>query len=376
MKRILFLIRSLDVGGAERQLVQLAIALRARGVDTEVLVFYGNGTFQRDLERAQVSVFSAEKRGRWDLLQFSWRVVRRIRDRRPDVIYSFMSGANILSVVCRPANRGARLFWGVRASDMDMTKYDWLAQWVTRLERELARFAHVIVANSYAGRQHCIDSGFPADRIEVILNGIDTEKFRFDPDGRARVRREWGLDVGGVVIGLAARLDPMKGYEDFLDAAAMVRRVQPSVRIVCVGEGDRAYTAEIARRAKLLGILESVVWAGLRSDMPAVLSAFDVLCSASRYGEGFSNSIAEAMSCERLCVVTDVGDSAAIVGDCGIVVERGRADAMSSALIDTLKRPIAERKILGKAARERIKAIASLSHLADRTMDLVNLQFR
>lgn len=374
MKRVLFLIRSLDVGGAERQLVQLAIALRARGVDAEVLVFYGNGRLQPELEHAHVPVLNAAKRGRWDLLPFFWRILRCVRHRQPDVIYSFMSGANILGVLCRPASRGARLLWGVRASDVDMTQYDWFSQWAVRLERFLVRFAHLIVTNSYAGRDHCIAMGFPADRIEVVLNGIDTDRFQFDPVGRARVRREWGVEEGGVVIGMAARVHPMKGYEDFLDAAAIVRREFPTVKIVCVGEGEGTYAATLAGRAKRLGIMENVVWAGLRTDMPAVLSAFDILCSASVNGEGFSNSIAEAMSCERLCVVTNVGDSEVIVGDCGIVVDRGCADAIAGALIDALKRPALDREALGKVARARIEETASLSHLADGTMRLIDAQ--
>ncbi len=371
MSRVLFLIRSLDVGGAERQLVQLAIALQRKCVETEVLVFYDGGLLRSELEHANVQVFSAGKRGRWDLLTSVTRLVRHIRERRPDVIYSFMSSANILAVLCRPMVPGVRVFWGVRASQVDVTRYDLFARCVAWLERRLSRFASVIVANSNAGRDHSISLGFPADRIEVIVNGIDTGKFRFDCDGRDRVRREWSIGEGGLLIGIAARIDPMKGYEDFLDAAALVLCALPMARFVCVGDGDTAYRAELVRRTETLGISERVIWAGLCSEMPAIFSAFDISCSTSRY-EGFSNSIAEAMSCERLCVVTDVGDSAAIVGDTGIVVGPCGARAVAGALTRAAGLSTLKRAALGRAARCRITRIGSMARLVDRTAALID----
>jgi glycosyltransferase involved in cell wall biosynthesis len=112
---------------------------------------------------------------------------------QPDVVYSFMNVPNILAVVLRPFLAGTRIVWGVRASNMDLSRYDRLSRIAYGLERRLARFADSIIANSYAGKRHAIENGFPEGKMVVIPNGIDTKYFQFEAEGRRDVRMEWGI---------------------------------------------------------------------------------------------------------------------------------------------------------------------------------------
>ncbi len=334
--RILFLIRSLGRGGAERQLVALATGLRRAGWDVAVACFYGGGAFQRDLRQADVAVIDLGKRGRWDTAGFLRRLWRTLREHDPDLVHGYLTVGNLLSLLARFASRHTRIAWGVRSSYIDRDRYDWLSRLTFRLSCRLARFADLIVFNSEAGAAHHAALGYPRERIRVVPNGIDTQRFRFDAAGRARLRKAWNIPDHAVLVGLVGRLDAMKDHPVFLEAAAMLAARDPRWRFVCVGGGGgSAYAGTLAARAAELGLHDRLVWAGPQDDMPAVYSALDIAASTS-YGEGFPNTVAEAMACGRPCVVTDVGDSARIVGACGAVVEPRNPAAFAEGVERTL----------------------------------------
>lgn len=165
----------------------------------------------------------------------------------------------------------------------------------------------------------------------VINNGTDTDRFRPDPDAREAVRREWGVREESPLVGIVGRLNPVKGHKDFLKAASLLIKERPDIRFVCIGGGDVQYVRELKMLSSELGLGSRLIWAGNRSDMPSVMNALDVLCSSS-YSEGFPNVICEAMACGVPCVVTDVGDSAYIVGGYGIDVPPSDPAALAKGL--------------------------------------------
>lgn len=317
--RIVFLIRSLARGGAQRQLIALAIGLHRAGWDVRVACFYAGAAFQHELARASVQVIDLRKRGRWDLVGFGWRLWRTLRREDADVVHGYLTVGNLLALVARLAHWHTRVVWGVRSAYMDRSRYDWMTRATFRLSRRLARLANLIIVNSEAGAAHHAALGYPRRRLRVIANGIDTRRFHFDAEGRARVREEWGVPDAALLVGLVGRIDPMKDHETFLKAAAELARRDARWLFACVGEGHTDYAAALRLQADALGLAGRLIWAGPRADMRAVYSALDLAASTS-YGEGFPNVIAEAMACGRACVVTDVGDSARIVGPCGVVV--------------------------------------------------------
>ncbi|HEX7348933.1 MAG TPA: glycosyltransferase [Rhodanobacteraceae bacterium] len=316
---ILFLIRSLARGGAERQLVTLAMALQRSGWRVAVACFYAGGVFQADLARAGIPVIDLRKRGRWDALGFAWRWWRVLRAQDADVVHGYLTVGNLLALFARLAHGHACIAWGVRSSYIDRARYGWLSRLTFRISCRLSCLADVIIVNSWAGAAHHIRLGYPRARVCVVPNGIDVRRFRFDAAGRVRMRRLWHVPDTACLVGVVGRLDPMKDHPTFLKAAGMLAAQNPRWRFVCIGGGNSGYAEELARLANALGLGDRLIWAGAQDDMPAVYSALDVVASAS-YGEGFPNTVAEAMACGRPCVVTDVGDSAQIVGDCGVVV--------------------------------------------------------
>jgi glycosyltransferase involved in cell wall biosynthesis len=333
-----------------------------------VLVFYGGGPLLERLSPG-VQVYSLEKSSRWDVAAFGRELVRTIKKEKPDVLYSFLTMANVVACFAGPWFPKLKVVWGVRASDMDLRRYDWLARVSYWLECRCSRWADLIVSNSAAGRRYAVSNGFPDDqRFVVIPNGIDLERFRFDEKLRQRLRAEWRIQAEETLIGIVGRLDPMKDYPTFLEAAAKMAASRHDMRFVCVGKGSREdYCVQLHMRAKNLGLSERIIWAGERSDLPAVYSALDFLVSSSAFGEGFSNVLGEAMACGVPCVATDVGDARQIVDREGVVVPPGDAPGLVRGVFELLERTRLNEAETRTTLRRRIAEEFSVRAMVERT---------
>jgi len=171
------------------------------------------------------------------------------------------------------------------------------------------------------------------------------------------------------LIGIVARLDPMKDHHTFLRAAAILANSRADARFVCIGAGPERYTSDLKTLAGEFGLGDKVIWPGLiLHDMPAAYNALDICCSSSSYGEGTSNAIAEAMACGVPCVVTDVGDSELIVGETGILVPPQNPEALSAGWVAMAERLSGDPE-LPYAVRERIESRFSLAALVRKTSE-------
>jgi glycosyltransferase involved in cell wall biosynthesis len=262
----------------------------------------------------------------------------------------------------KPLFPNIKVVWGVRASNVDFSRYDWFPRFTFAMSCRLARFADLIIVNSKAGRDYHQALGYPGHKMVVIPNGIDTDKFYPDPGERRRVRAEWGIAEQERLIGLVARFDPMKDHHTFLKAAAMLAQEREDVRFVCVGDGPAEYRQELHAYARQLDLTGRLIWAGARRDMPGVYNALDIATSSS-LGEGFSNVIGEAMACGAPCVVTDVGDSAWLVGETGVVVSPTNPQALAAGWRACLERDMS---LLSGQARLRVVENFSIKLLVER----------
>jgi glycosyltransferase involved in cell wall biosynthesis len=355
--RVCLFTRSLQVGGAERQLGVLAEDLAARGDEVRVLTFYEGGRIQQELRARGISCISLGKRGRWDVVPFAVRLVRELRRMRPDVIYSSLQTANVLAALLRAFLPGVGLVWGVRYADLRFAFYGRLHAASVWLERRLAARADAIVANSHAGLEFCASQGYPRAKLAVIENAIDTSRFRPSAQRRAQERQRWSIADDVPVIGMVARFDPVKRHDVFLQAAAVVRARRPAVRFVLAG-GTSEQLAEMRAAVVAARMQDVVTILGDRADIESVYNGLDVLCSASA-SEGFSNTIAEAMASGVKCVVSDVGDSARIVAGHGIVVQEPTAAALADGLLRALDMSV-DPRVLHESIDARFSRAASL----------------
>lgn len=330
--RVLFLASVVSGGGAERQLMQLASGLSERGHTVRVLAFRGNGDVDHGVDVAVLG-----KRGRWDLAGFAGNLVRSISDFAPDVLHGFLPLPNIVASWLAPLVGRPKVVWGVRAARLDLSRYEWGSRVAFSLSRISSIGADLIIANSVAGAQYHVSIGYPADRVVVVPNGIDTDVFRPFPEAREALRSTWGVAPDEMLVGLVGRVDPAKDHATFLRAVARARETFSNLRAVCIGGGTVAQRQALNETSRAMGLSGIVRWVDTVTDMRAAYSAIDLLCLSS-VTEGFPNVVGEAMACGVPCVVTDAGDARMIVSDLGIVVPIGDADALAAGFIASFQR--------------------------------------
>ena len=279
-----------------------------------------------------------------------------------------MGVSNELTLLAR-AVCGCRAVWGIRGSACDYRCYDWGRSFSHWLGIKLSRFADGIIVNSESGRVEYIAGGYEGSRMKVIRNGIDSERFQPDRNAGRDLRREWGIAPDAPLIGVVARLDPMKDHPTFLQAAALLARRRPEVRFVCVGDGPSGYSMELRALAGELGLeaMDRLQWHPARKDVAAVYNALTILTSSSRFGEGVSNVIGEAMACGTPVVATDVGDAAIILNDQAMTVPPGCPERLVAAWETLLDEEPGALERRSEMARERIVGEFSMARLISNT---------
>jgi glycosyltransferase involved in cell wall biosynthesis len=194
----------------------------------------------------------------------------------------------------------------------------------------------------------------PARKSSVITNGIDIAEFAPNTQRRARQRAE--MKAGKEFVWLAAgRIVPAKDYPNLLRAFAQVHATIADAQLWIAGEARGEELAAVQALSGELGVGTAVRWLGLRRDMPALLDAADgfVLASAR---EGMPLVVGEAMAMEKPVVATDVGGVRELVGEAGVVVPAKSPDALAQAMLGMMQSAPKARRLLGRAARERITA--------------------
>lgn len=363
--KLVLAIRSLNVGGAERQFIELIKDIDKDKFEVYVCTMYGGVQENIVKSMENIKYYNLGKNGRYDIFKFYNNYKNILKTINPDVIYSFKEEMNIFSYFCKP--KETKSIWGFRASNMDLSQYGKLSQFLFWLQKKLSSKVDRIIANSNASIIYHKNHGFEMTKSIVIPNGIDINKFKRNSEDRKIFRTKYELKDSDISIGIVARIDYMKGYIIFTNAVKKLMEEFDNVYIFSVGGGDEKIKKECE---EILGKFNNdrFKWLGNQSNVEKIYSGLDISCSSSSFGEGFSNSIAEAMSCELPCVVTNVGDSAYIVDKYGIVVEPNNAES----LYNGLKRMIlCDYKELGVMSQNRIEENFSTEKMVSKTENLI-----
>ena len=283
------------------------------------------------------------------------RLVMLLRRLRLDVIHTWMYHADLLGGLAARFAGIKAVAWAIRNSDLSEKR----SKRATRIVMKACAFTSpwlprsIVTCSEQAGAIH-VAAGYRADKLVPLPNGFDLSRFRPDAWARAAVRVELGLAPDTLLVGLVARHDPQKNHPGFIEVATRVHGVLPQVHFVLAGAGIDRHNDGLIALVDQAGLTECVHLLGRRDDMPRLMASFDLLVSASAYGEAFPNVLGEAMACEVPCVVTDVGDSAEIVGNTGRVVAPGDMAGLARRLTELLQWSAEQRAQLGVLARQRI----------------------
>jgi glycosyltransferase involved in cell wall biosynthesis len=263
-----------------------------------------------------------------------------------------------------------RLIWNIRQTLYGLHLEGRLTRWIIRLGARLSTDPERIIYNSIVSSQQHEAAGYAGNGRMVIPNGFDLTAYLPDPAARFTVRKEFGLAADTLLIGHVARQHPMKGHTSVLKAASLVVARYPDARFLLIGLNVSKDNPGLMAEIDALNLRKNVLLAGERKDMPRLVAAMDLAVSASEWGEGFPNVIGEAMATGVPCVVTNVGDSASIVGDCGLVVPPGEAAALAAAICELLATEPERRQQIGQDARARVREKFSIERVGRMYLDL------
>lgn len=324
------------------------------------------GTLGPSIEAHGVQVVTLGMRRGRPSIRGLWALSRLLRKERPQILQTWLYHADLLGLVAGKLSGVPAIAWNVRCSNMDMRDYRSLSGWTVRMLASLSAWPGLVIVNSETGRQVHERLGYRPRRWAVIPNGFDLEQFAPDPGARQKLRLELGLPGDALLIGMVARYDPMKDHATFLQAARLLLRTTTEAQFVLVGLYMGHSNKELNRMIESLDVADHVHLLGERNDVPAILAALDLATLSSAYGEGFPNVVGEAMACGIPCVVTDVGDSALLVGDTGKVVPPRNPEALANAWAELIDMGPDGRRRLGEAARQRIKEHFDLNTIVKR----------
>jgi len=361
--KITHIITDLDTGGAEIMLYKLLSSLHDETLNSSVISLMGRGKITERIEALGVKVETLDL-GQGE--RPSWQTIKKLRQFmrafNPDIVQGWMYHGNIAATAAvflfDPMCRKVKLFWNVRQTLYDVNSEKMQTRWLIVLGRWLSFFPHSIIYNSNLSvEQHC-NVGFSVKKTKIIPNGFDLQKFKPDQQHRQQLYEELGVDESVLLVGHISRLHPMKDHATLLRAIDRVVDSLSStggkqeVLFLLIGHG---VTSELGNNL-------AIRFLGERSDIPKIMSALDIVVSSSAWGEGFPNVIGEAMASEVPCVVTDVGDSAYIVGKYGLVCPVGDDQCIATSLLELIENK-QERKTAGKQARKRIKENYSMDKI-------------
>ncbi len=352
--RIMHVITGLETGGAETMLYKLTSFRRKSVLENMVISMTSIGPIGEKMQAAGIRVESlGMERGIPDP-RYIHRLAAMMRQENPDLVQTWLYHADLMGGLA--ANiAGIPVIWNIRQSTPKTSGTKPLAWFSSMMCAKLSgRIPQKIVCCSESAAETHQMMGYDARKFVIIPNGFDLEQFCPDSEEYESVRRELGVDSKHLIIGHAARYHPMKDHRTFLEACAVVHQLHPEVHFILCGDGVHPGNQELMKQVyahHLSGVCHLL---GRRDDMTRITAAFDIACLSSINGEGFPNVIGEAMACAVPCVVTDVGGSAAIVGDTGIVVQPGSPHDLANGLIKMIEMGRQRRNLLGEFAHDRI----------------------
>ncbi|HEY7792310.1 MAG TPA: glycosyltransferase [Vicinamibacterales bacterium] len=369
--RLLKAVTLFGVGGSERQFTDLALGLDQSRFDLQIACLKQWGFFLKDFEDRQIPVreFRIRSFYRPGTVTEQLRFGRHLRDERIEIVHCYNFYANLFGV---PAARLARTPV-VIATIRDLGIY--LTPMQKRAQRLACTLADQVLVNAEAIKRHIVSAGYRADRISVIHNGVDLSRFG-DITPHRRLHDEYGIPLDAPLIGVVGRLSPMKGLEDFLEAARLVAAEVPSARFIVIGAGNTStnnspggdpYRDSLQRLAGERGLGDRVIFTGFRPDVPSLLPGLTISVLPS-HSEGLSNALLESMAAGVPVVATDVGGTAEAVSheETGLLIPPKQPQAIAAAVGRLLRSPALANR-LGRAGHQRIEDEFSLKRLIANT---------
>jgi len=362
--RILFVITGLDYGGAETQVRDVALALKARGLSVGVVSMLLPVAYQDDLTSAGIHLWSLDMKRKWPDPRMVWRLANIVRQFKPDIVHSHMIHANLLARVSRVAGWHKIPLVCTAHSVNEGGKLRMYAYRVTD------RWASITTNVSQAAVDRYVAVGAaPAGHIIYMPNGVDMSRFCPDEERRKAMRFTLGIAADQPTVLAVGRFAEAKNHASMLRAFTYVIEARPNALLLLVGQGP--LLDETRGLAQALHLGDSVRFLGIRNDVPDLMRASDLYLMSSLW-EGLPIVLLEAAASGLPAVATDVGGNASAVNDgiSGRVVPPNDDEALAAAVVEVLNMSQEARRSWGRAACQLVLSSFSLEAVVDQWLEL------
>jgi glycosyltransferase involved in cell wall biosynthesis len=361
--KIVHIITSLDIGGAQIMLLNLLSKLDSSRYSIDVISLKADTALITQFKEAGVNVVELDfvNKQLWSIQ----RLIKFIIAESPDVIQTWMYHADFLGGLIGKLFSKAKIIWGIHHTDLNPNLDKKLTLFIVWMCSLLSNaIPNVIVCCSNKTKAVHTRAGYRKEKTKVIPNGFDVNKFHPDRQAYLSLRRELQISDTTTLIGLIGRYHSQKGHVFFFKAASEILRVNRNIHLVLCGEDISYENSSLTEMFNGVIKKRQVHLLGARKDMPDIMAALDICCLAATHGEAFPMIIGEAMACGVPCVVTDVGDSAYMVDNTGVIVPPGDVKALKEGLKSILNLPDEEKVAVGMMARDRISNLFGLEAIA------------
>jgi glycosyltransferase involved in cell wall biosynthesis len=353
--KLLYLTTGLNMGGAEVMLYNLLSNIDRDRFEPTVISLMDKGVFGEQIEQLNIPVHTAGMLIGKPTVASIRQLIELIKQVQPDLIQGWMYHGNLAAQFYNfVTGKKTPVLWSIHHSLHSISSEKPLTQAIIRLGSWSSKYVDRVAYVSEKSQAQHQKIGYSKANSCVIPNGFDTTKFQPSAQIRHQFRQELEISNDTFLIGSLARYHPMKDHANFLKAAKVLLADYPETKFVLIGTNVDYENQTLTNLIDELDISNNVLLLGQRRDIPQITPALDILTSSSAFGEAFPLVIGEAMSCGVPCIVTDIGDSAWIVGDTGKVVSSKNPTALAQAWQEMITMNASSRANLGQAARKRI----------------------
>jgi len=370
--KVVHIISGLGVGGAEKMLLKIVREHQKKNIATEIISLGTLGLVGSELRKQGIIVHTVGAEGRripsvGEILRFT-HIVRRIA---PNVIQGWMYHGNLAAFIAKciiwptPA-----LVWNIRQTLGALEHEARLTRLVIKFSARVSRYADKIVYNAMDSKQQHIRVGYTPNNSNFIPNGFDLCDFGPRNAQREEERRKLGLKSDDILVGHVGRYHAKKDHHRFFEAISEVLKKKNNLYVVAFGREVSRTNQALAEQLNKDPNQDRIFLMGERIELRPSYQALDILVSSSSWGEGFSNVLGEGMASELVCVATNIGEAARLIGGAGKLVKPNDATAMAKAIIDVATMPAEVRRDIGVEARKRIEKDYSIEVVASQYLDL------
>ncbi|PKN94151.1 MAG: hypothetical protein CVU44_07050 [Chloroflexi bacterium HGW-Chloroflexi-6] len=369
--KILHVITSLDHGGAQTMLTELALQFQHRGVSNLIVSMTSQNAFAKQLGSQNIPVEILNMHQGRSLLTGFAKLRSLIRRFQPDIVQTWLYHADLAGGLAARLSR-VPVVWGIHHTAGQNHLLKPATQAVVQINKLISGFvpSQIICCSQSAYDSH-LARGFSPAKLTLAQNGVDTIRFQPNEIIRQELRTNLHIPESATIIGHCGRFHPAKGHLVFIQAASELLKLHPELHFVMCGSGIDAENQKLTHWIAPTNLRDHIHLLGPQDGLDKILPGFDIFVSSS-LEEALPLTVCEAMACQVPCVVTNVGDQARIVEKTGICVIPNSASEITRGCNILLNLHQQERAFLGLSARRRIQENFSLQSTAEKYLSIYN----